>query len=139
MRTKRIATEHPAIQQVIAGQPFSFGAVVLWTKCNGGLIGGVVSIRLSRPVNFEGDVPVRGYRNGSAYLEGVWRIRVENGIAFRVYVDLNREWVVGISPEDDSLDGREGGRPKPKLDYTLVAPLRPAGGPDSGDCETKSH
>jgi hypothetical protein len=136
-RTKRIATEHPAIQQVIAGQPFSFDAVALWRKCNGGVIGGVVPIRLSRPVNFEGDVPVRGYRNGSAYLEGVWHIRVENGILFRVYVDLNRKRVVGISPENDSLDGREGGRPEPKLDFTLVAPLRPAGGRDSGDCETK--
>ena len=136
-RTQRIATEHPAVQQVIAGQPFSFGAVALWRKCNGGVIGGVVSIRLSRPVNFEGDVPAWGYRNGSAYLEGVWHIRVENGVGFRIYVDLRRKRVVGISPEDDGLDGREGGRPKPKLDFTLVAPLRPAGGRDSGDCETK--
>jgi hypothetical protein len=135
-RSKRIATEHPAVRQVVAGQPFSFDRVALWTKCNGGLIGAVVSIRLSRPVNFEGEVPVHGYRNGSAYLEGVWHIRVENGIAFRIYVDLNRKRVVGISPESDTLDGREGGRPAPRFDFTLVAPLRPTGR-DSGDCESK--
>ena len=131
--TKRIATEHSAVQQLVAGQPFSFDAVALWRKCNGGLIGGVVAIRLSRPVNFEGDVPVWGYRNGSEYLQGVWHIRVENGIAFRIYVDLRRKRVVGISPEDDSLDGREGGRPNPKLDFTVVVPPRPVGR-DSGDC-----
>jgi hypothetical protein len=136
-RSKRIATEHPAVQQIVAGQPFSIAAVALWTKCNGGLIGGVVPIRLSRPVTFEGDVPLHGYRNGSAYLEGVWHIRVENAIAFRIYVDLRRKRVVGISPEDDLLDGREGGRPRPKIDYTVVAPPRPAGGRDSGDCESK--
>ena len=90
-RSKRIATDHPAVRQVVAGQPFSFDRVAHW-----------------------GDV-----------------------IGFRVYVDLNRKRVVGISPEDDSLDGREGGRPPPAIDYTVVQPLRPAGGRDSGDCESK--
>jgi hypothetical protein len=134
--SKRIATDHPVIQQVVAGQPFSFYAVALWGKCGGGVIGGVVQIRLSRPVNFEGDVPVRGYRNGSAYLEGVWHLRVQNAIAFKVYVDLGRKRVVGISPDSDSLDEREGGRPPMTVDYTIVAPLRPVG-KDSGDCEAK--
>ena len=49
---------------------------------------------------------------------------------------LKRGRVVGISPHDDTLDGREGGRPAMKIDYTLVQPLRPVG-TDSGDCESK--
>jgi hypothetical protein len=125
------------VRQVVAGQPFSFDRVAHWSKCNGGLIGGVVSVRLSRPVSFEGDVPAHGYRNGSAYLEGIWHLRLRNVIGFMVHVDLNRKRVVGISPEDDSLDGREGGRPPPAVDFTVVQPLRPAGGRDSGDCESK--
>ena len=100
---------HPAVAQIVAGQPFSFDGVALWSKCGGGLIGGVVPIRLSRPITFEGDVPLHGYRNGSAYLEGVWHIRVQNAIAFRVYVDLGRKRVVGISPDSDT-PGRTRGR-----------------------------
>ena len=135
-RAKRVATDHPAVQQMVAGQPFSFGAVALWSKCGGGLIGGVVRIRLSRPINFEGDVPLHGYRNGAAYLEGVWHIRAQNAIGFMIYVDLGRNRVVGISPDNDSLDGREGGRPAPTFDFTIVQPLRPVG-KASGDCEAK--
>jgi hypothetical protein len=136
-RSKRIAFAHPAVAQIVAGQQFSFDGVAIWTQCNGRLIGGVVTIRLSRPITFEGDVPLHGYRNGSAYLEGVWHLRAENAIGFRIYVDLRRKRVVGIAPDDDLLDGREGGRPAPKTDFTIVQPLRPAGGRDSGDCEAK--
>jgi hypothetical protein len=136
-RSKRIAFAHPAVPQIVANQPFSFDGVAIWTKCNGRLIGGVVTIRLSRPITFEGDVPLHGYRNGSAYLEGVWHLRVENAIGFHIYVDLRRKRVVGIAPDDDLLDGREGGRPPPKTDFTIVQPPRPSGGRDSGDCESK--
>jgi hypothetical protein len=136
-RVKRIATDHPAVQQIVAGQPFSFDGVAVWTKCKGdAVIGGVAEIRLSRPVHFEGDVQAHGYRNGSEYLEGIWHLRIQHAIGFRIYVDLKRGRVVGISPHDDTLDGREGGRPAMKIDYTLVQPLRPVG-TDSGDCESK--
>jgi hypothetical protein len=57
---------------------------------------------------------------------------------WRIYLDLNRRKVVGIFPEDDTLDGREGGRPEPTFDFRPLGPLRPAGGPDQGKpCETK--
>ena len=135
-RSKRIALAHPAVAQIVAGQPFSFDAVAIWTQCNDKLIGGVVPIDLSRPITFEGDVPLHGYRNGSAYLEGVWHIRAQNAVGFRVYVDLRRQRVVGISPDYDTLDVREGGRPAPTVDYTIVQPPRPVG-KDSGDCESK--
>ena len=93
-------------------------------------------LRLSRPITFEGDVPLHGYRNGSRYLEGVWHLRIENAIGFRIYVDLGRRRVVGISPDSDSLDGSEGDRPPPKMTYSIVQPPRPVG-KDSGDCEAK--
>ena len=73
-------------------------------------------------------MPVWGYRNGSEHSRVLWHICVENGIAFRIYVDLRRKRVAGISPQDDSLDGREGGRPKPKIDFTVVVPPRPSAG-----------
>ena len=135
-RSKRIAFAHPAVAQIVAGQPFSFDGVAIWTQCNGKLIGGVVHDPPQPAHHVRGRCPLHGYRNGSAYLEGVWHLRVENAIGFRIYVDLRRKRVVGIAPDDDLLDGREGGRPPPKTDFTIVQPLRPSGR-DSGDCEAK--
>jgi hypothetical protein len=137
-RSKQLAIAHPVVQQLIAGQPFSIDSVAEWSRCNGRRIGGVVPLRLSRPVNFEGDVPVYGNSITTAYLEGTAHIRVTDVVSFRVYVDLNRAKVVGIFPEDDSLDGRAGGRPAPTFDIKLIGEMRPAGGPDQGKpCETK--
>jgi hypothetical protein len=135
-KVKRIAFGHPAVAQIVAGQPFSYDGIAIWTQCNDRLIGGVLPLRLSRPITFVGDVPLHGYRNGSAYLEGVWHLRVENAIGFRIYVDLRRKRVVGISPDSVLLDDREGGRPAQKVDYAIVQPPRPVGR-DSGDCESK--
>jgi hypothetical protein len=136
-RSKRLATDHPVVRQLIAGQAFSIEPVTLWRRCNGRLNGAVVPIRLSTPVTFEADVPVHGDSKKTAYTEGVAHLRVEHGVFFRIYVDLNRDKVVGIYPEDDGLDGRDGGRPKPNFDIKLLGELRPAGGPDSGNCEPK--
>jgi hypothetical protein len=137
-RAKRLATDHPIVRQLIAAQPFSMGSVALWTRCNGRRIGAVVPLRLSRPVDFEGDVPVYGNSIDTAYLEGTAHMRFGGVVFFRVYVDLNRSKVVGIIPEDDTLDGRAGGRPRPTFDIKIVGEMRPAGGPDQGKpCETK--
>jgi hypothetical protein len=83
------------------------------------------------------DKPVHGDSKKTAYTEGMAHLRVEHGVFFRIYVDLNRNKVVGIYPEDDGLDGRDGGRPKPNFDIKLIGELRPAGGPDSGNCGPK--
>jgi hypothetical protein len=137
-RSKRLATAHPVVRQLVSRQPFSFDAVAEWTRCNGRRIGAVVELQLSRPVDFEGDVPVQGNAIKTAYTEGVAHLRVTGYVIWRIYVDLNRRKVVAIYPEDDLLDGREGGRPKPTYDFKLLGPLRPAGGPDQGKpCETK--
>ena len=137
-RSKRLVTAHPVVRQLVAGQPFSFDAVAEWSRCNGRRIGAVVELQLSRPVDFEGDVPVQGNAIKTAYKEGTAHLRVTGFVIWRIYVDLNRGKLVGIYPEDDMLDGREGGRPKPTYDFKLLGPLRPAGGPDQGKpCETK--
>ena len=138
LRAKRLASDHPVVRQLIAAQPFSLGPVARWTRCNGRRIGAVVQLRLSRPVDFEGDVPVYGNSIDTAYLEGTAHVRLGSVVAFSVYVDLNRTKVVGIIPEDDTLDGRAGGRPRPTFDIKIVGEMRPAGGPDQGKpCETK--
>lgn len=138
LRAKRLAADHPVVQALTAGQPFSAGAIALWSRCNGRRIGAIVPLRLSRPVDFEGDVPVYGNSIDTAYLEGTAHMRLGSVVAFMVYVDLNRKKVVGIFPEDDSLDGRAGGRPAPTFDIKIVGEMRPAGGPDQGKpCETK--
>jgi hypothetical protein len=137
-RSKRLVTAHPVVRRLVTGQPFSFDAVAEWSRCNGRRIGAVVELRLSRPVDFEGDIPVEGNAIKTAYKEGTAHLRVTGFVIWRVYVDLNRGKVVGIYPEDDTLDGREGGRPEPTYDFKLLGPLRPAGGPDQGKpCETK--
>jgi hypothetical protein len=95
-------------------------------------------LRLGRPVDFEGDVPVYGNSIDTAYVEGTAHMRLGGVVFFRVYVDLNRSKVVGIIPEDDALDGRAGGRPRPTFDIKIVGEMRPAGGSDQGKpCETK--
>jgi hypothetical protein len=110
-RSKRLATDHPVVRQLIAGQAFSIDSVARWTRCNGRLNGAVVPIRLSTPVTFKGDVPVHGNGKKTAYTEGIAHLRVEHAVFFRIYVDLNRNKVVGIYPEDDGFDGCDGGRP----------------------------
>jgi hypothetical protein len=131
-QSKRLAIDHPVVRRLIAGQAFSIDTVALWQKCDGGVIGAVVPILLSKPVDFEGDVPVRDYDASShtAYVEGVAHLRVERAMSFLVAVDLNREEVVGIAYHPD----HRSGAPKPKVDFQLIGELRPAGGPDSGNC-----
>jgi hypothetical protein len=136
VRAKRLVFDHPVVRRLVAGQAFSTDPVAEWSRCNGKRIGAVVSIRLVKPVSFEGDVPV--YANDdsdrSAYLEGVAHIRVENALAWDVYVDLNRRRVVAIYVEPSPFDPRGGKESPPKVEFQLIQPLHPAGGPDSGNC-----
>jgi hypothetical protein len=131
LRAKRLAFDHSIVRQLVAGQAFSIGRIALWSKCNGDLVGAVLPFRLVRPVDFEGDVPLRRYDANShtAYLEGVAHLRVERAVSFDIYVDLNRRKVVGIELGID-----DSGVPRPKVDMAIVGELRPAGGPDSGNC-----
>jgi hypothetical protein len=131
-QSKRLAIDHPVVRRLVTNRAFSIGTVALWQKCDGGVIGGLVPIRLANPVDFEGDVPVRQYDASShtAYLEGVAHLRVERAVSFLIAVDLNREKVVGI----DYDPARGSGSLKPKVDMTLIGEMRPAGGPDSGSC-----
>jgi hypothetical protein len=138
-RAKRIVFDHPTVRTLVAGQAFSFDAVALWTKCKGdGLIGAIVEIRLTRPVSFEGDVPVKGYRASSrtAYVQGVMHVKAQGLLSLWVAVDLNRRSVVGIDffPADF---GSVTEQPRATIEKTIVQQLRPAGGPDSGNCEHK--
>jgi hypothetical protein len=137
-RAKRLAFDHPALRAAVAGQPFSIDGVAEWSTCKGRRLGAVVEVRLSRPVLFEADVPVKEQddTNRSAYLEGVAHMRIENAISFHVYVDLNRSKVVaigtGLTPPD--LTGRRP--PRPRLtEFKLITALQPAGGPNPGKCE----
>jgi hypothetical protein len=133
LRAKRLTFDHPIMRQLVAGQAFSIGRIALWSKCDGGLIGAVVPFRLVRPIDFEGDVPVRDYDANShtAYLEGVAHLRVETAVSFDIYVDLNLRKVVGIYVAPYR---RYSGMSKPKVDFKLIGDLRPAGGPDRGNC-----
>jgi hypothetical protein len=138
-RAKRIAIEHPAVRALVAGQAFSFDSVVLWTKCKGsGMIGAIVPTRLTKPVSFEGDVPIKGYeaRSRTAYVEGVMHVRAQGLLTLWVAVDLRRRTVVGI----DFLPADFGSLmklPRPTIERSIVQQPKPAGGPDSGNCEYK--
>jgi hypothetical protein len=136
-RVKRVAFDHPIVRRLVAGQAaFAIDSVAQWDKCNQDPLGAVISLRLVTPIAFEGDVPVLSFsdKDRVAYREGIAHIRVRNATAFDVYVDLNRAMVVAISPES-GLYG--SGQPAMHLDeFKLVSPLHPAGGPDSGKCES---
>jgi hypothetical protein len=92
---------------------------------------------LSKPVSFDADLPVKSYshKTHTAYQEGIAHYRVRDMAFFWVYVDLNRRRVVAINPEPDLY---ESGQPQLHIDeFRLTAPLRPAGGKDSGNCESR--
>jgi hypothetical protein len=138
-RAKRIGFDHPIVQSLVAGQAFSVEAVIRWEKCKGrGLIGAILQIRLTRPVTFEGDVPFTGYRASShtAYVEGVKHVKAQGLLSLWVAVDLRRKAVVGfdIFPADFSGTAE---LPKPTIEQTIVQEPKPAGGPDSGNCESR--
>jgi hypothetical protein len=138
-RSKRIAVDHPTVRTLIAGQAFSINRVILWTKCKGdGLIGAIVEFRLTKPVSFEGDVPFKGYqaRSRTAYVEGVMHVKAQGLLSLSVAVDLNRRSVVGVDffPADF---GSVTEVPRPTIERAIVQQPKPAGGPDSGNCESK--
>jgi hypothetical protein len=138
-RIKRIAFDHPTVRTLVAGQAFSIGGLALWEKCRGhGMIGAILEIRLTRPVSFEGDVPVEGYRASSrtAYVQGVMHVKAQGLLSLWVAVDVRRRAVVGIDffPADFSSATEV---PKPTIESTIVKEPQPAGGPDSGNCESK--
>jgi hypothetical protein len=140
-RSKRIAVDHPVVRTLVSGQAFSISSVILWTKCKGnGLIGAIVPIRLTKPVAFEGDVPINGYeaRSRTAYVEGVAHVKAGGMLSLWAAVDLNRRAVVGIEffPADFG-DASEGAGPRPTIETRIVQQPKPAGGPDSGNCENK--
>ena len=136
-RAKRLAFAHPTVLGFVAGQPFALEATALWSKCNQQRLGAVVEVVLSRPISFEADLPVKssGRKTHTAYQEGVAHFRVRDMAFFWVYVDLNRRRVVAIYPEPDLY---ESGHPPLHVDeFRLITPLRPAGGRDSGNCESR--
>ena len=136
-RAKRLAFVHPTVLGFVAGQPFALDATALWTKCNQRRLGAVVQVVLSKPISFEADLPVTAYshKTHTAYQEGVAHFRVRNMTSFWVKVDLNRRRVVSISPQPDLYDS---GQPQMYIDeFRMIMPLRPAGGPDSGNCESR--
>jgi hypothetical protein len=136
-RAKRLAFAHPTVLGFVAGQPFAIDATALWSKCNRQRLGAVVQVVLSTPISFEGDLPVTSYshKTHTAYQEGIAHFRVRDMTSFWVYVDLNRRRVVAIYPEPDLF---ESGQPPLHVDeFRLITPLRPAGGRDSGNCETR--
>jgi hypothetical protein len=136
-RAKQLAFDHPAVLGFVAGQPFALDATALWTKCNRQRLGAVVQVVLSKPISFEADLPVRSYDHTThtAYQEGIAHFRVRDMTFFWVYVDLNRRRVVSIYPEPDLY---VSGQPQLQIDeFRLIAPLRPAGGRDSGNCESR--
>jgi hypothetical protein len=108
----------------------------LWSKCDRGVIGGVVDIRLTRPVAFEGDVPVRGFDrlSGTAYVEGVAHVKAHGTLLLWVYVDINRRAVVGIDFWPADFSSVEKVAPRPVIERRIVRPYRPAGGPDRRRC-----
>ena len=136
-RAKRLAFAHPTVLGFVAGQPFALDATALWTKCNQERLGAVIQVVLSKPISFEADLPVKssGRKTHTAYQEGIAHFRVRDMVFFWVYVDLNRRRVVAIYPEPDLY---ESGQPQLHIDeYRLTTPLRPAGGRDSGNCESR--
>jgi hypothetical protein len=139
-RSKALAVDHPTVRSLIAGQSFSIDTLVLWSKCNRGMIGAIVQIRLTKPVSFEGDVPIRGYqaRSHTAYVEGVAHVKAQGMLLVWVAVDLNRSRVVGIDfyPADFG-DASDAPGPRPTIETQIVQPPKPAGGADSGNCESK--
>ena len=96
----------------------------------------MLRLQLVRPVSFDGEVPVYANddTNRVAYLEGVARLHIEGATNFDVYVDLNRRRVVHIGPGITLPGPDDREPPKPKVDLQLIGALKPAGGPDSGDC-----
>jgi hypothetical protein len=136
-RSKHIAVDHPVVRSLVAGQAFSIDSVALWIKCDEGLIGAIVPIRLTKPVSFEGDVPVKGFRRSShtAYVEGVAHVKVLGMLQLWVAVDLHRRRVVGIEfYSADFGDASENPGPQPTIETRIVTPMKPAGGRDTGDC-----
>jgi hypothetical protein len=136
-RAKRLAFADTTVLRFVAGQPFAIDATALWTKCNQQRLGAVVEVALTQPISFEADLPVTSYshKTHTAYREGVAHVRVRDMSFFWVKVDLNRRRVVAITPEPDLY---ESGQPQLYIDeFRLITPLRPAGGRDSGNCETK--
>ena len=138
-RVKRIVFDHPTVRTLVAGQAFSTDGLVLWTKCKGeGRIGAIVEIRLTKPVFVEGDVPVRGYRASSrtAYVQGVMHVRAQGLLSVWVAVDLRRRAVVGFEFFPADFSGVTD-VPQPTIERTIVQQPKPAGAPDSGNCERK--
>jgi hypothetical protein len=136
-RAKRLAFADPIVLGFVAGQPFALDATALWSKCNQRRLGAVVQVVLSKPISFEADLPVKDHdrKTHTAYQEGIAHLRVRDMTSFWVYVDLNRRRVVAIYPEPDLYDS---GQPPLRVDeFRLITPLRPAGGRDSGNCETR--
>jgi hypothetical protein len=135
VEAKRIAFVHPVVRQLVAGQPFSIGKIAEWSKCSGDPIGAILPIRLAEPIDFEGDVPYRQFDAPSrvAYLEGVAHLQAKRAIAFDVDVDLNRKKVAGVGPGVHFMEPGNG-VPRQSVDLKVIGELRPAGGPDTGDC-----
>ena len=133
-RAKRLAFDHPIVRRFVAGQSFAIDGVALWTKCDQSRLGALVEVVLTTPADFEADLPVTRFnrKTNTAYEEGVAHVRARSMNTFWVKVDLNRNRVVAINPEPDLHDS---GQPKLEVDeYRLIAPMRPAGGRDRGNC-----
>ena len=128
--SKSLAVDHPAVRGLIEGQAFSIDPLILWSKCNGGTIGAIVLIRLTKPVSFEGDVPFRGSdrNSGTAYVEGIAHVKAQGMLSLWVAVDNKRKAVVGIEFQPADFPGDEVNRPT--IETTIVQPPKPAGGRD---------
>lgn len=101
-----IAVNDPRIRKLIQEQPVEVADVLVWTKSNGELIGGVVTLALAGPRRIAGEWLALNYDGTEAtsppYETVPYGATYSNVTSLTVMVDLNRGQVVGVSPDQDA-------------------------------------
>lgn len=130
-RATDLALREPALHTVLAAHAAWLDMLAPWTACNGRSLGYVVAFRFRRRATFRATLPfVASPKGNAAYASGVEDVLAVRSAGVSVWVDLNRNRVVGVDAASaDALD--DAGIATP---LRVRVPARDAGGPDTGDC-----
>jgi hypothetical protein len=102
-RAQSLATQAPAVTALLVPRAYTVASVVPWYRAKPlGLLGAVVTLRLSAPQQVSGQWRFLDYNRAGPSGFGVetYRLRVNNTSSVLAFVDLMRGEVAGVVPDD---------------------------------------
>jgi hypothetical protein len=136
-RDHQIAFSHPSVRRLAAGKTFFINPTAGWDRCDGRPLGSVISFRLWPSVTFSGELPIHEYAREDedvAYREGRAYVDAEQVTAVEVWVDHERERVVGVDLAAFDATELEADEPSARIhEFDVLDEPEPAGGPDDAE------